>query len=416
MNSTHHGRALLALGAVALSVGVAACGSSGSSNSGATSGASAGAGTGTTAAGSGGQTLTIGMSAALAGSFAPFDAPELAGMRYAEKRINAAGGYRGVRVKIVSEDNRGEANATSTTTQDLLDKGIKAFVLTTADSSVASSQLIAKGGGVMTEGVNTPPVLVQEAGPTAFFESYADNVQAAAQAEYACSQGYRSAYELVDPESPYTSAATMGKYFSEAFAKSCGGKVTGTDTFKIGATDYSSQVTKLQNASPKPDVIFTSMFVPDSGTFLKQLRGAGVTTPFLGTDGDDDPLLIKTAGSAANGAIYATHGFPTAGNPLSTFIADFRAVTGKAPETNTFEAIGRDQVYVLAEAAAQAKSTDPTKIAAQLRAMKGYAAVQGTVNMNPDTRIPDLPVAIVRIANGQPTLVRSITPSYVPNP
>jgi branched-chain amino acid transport system substrate-binding protein len=405
--TTHRRFGALALGGLVTLVAATGCGSSDDSST--TTPAAA-------AKKSGPLELKIGMSAALAGAFAPFDTPEVAGMEYAAKKINAAGGYKGVTVKIITEDNKGTANATSTTTQDLLDKGVKAFVLTTADSSVASGQLIAKAGGVMTMGVNTPPVLTQEAGPMSFFETFADNVQAAAQAEYACDQGYKNAYELVDPESPYTSVTTMGKYFKEAFAKTCNGTVSGTDTFKIGATSFSSQVTKIQNASPKPDVIFTSMFVPDSGTFLKQLRGAGVKTPYLGTDGDDDPLLVKTAGSAADGAVYATHGFPASGGDLEAFLADFKSVTGEAPETNTFEAIGRDQVYVLAEAAARAHSTDPAAIAAQLKTMKGFKAVQGTINMDPDTRIPDLQVSLVKIEDGKPTLVKAVVPAFVPNP
>lgn len=402
--------ATLAVLASAAALVAAGCGSSSSGGSGASTAGSSVSKSGKP------TTLTIGMSVALAGSYAPFDTPELAGMKYAEKKINAAGGYKGVTIKIVDENNKGTASATSTTTQDLLDKGIKAFVLTTADSSVVSSQLIAKAGGVMTEGVNTPPVLLESGGPNDYYESFADNVQASAQAQYACSKGYRSAYELVDPESPYTSKTTMGRYFAEGFAKACGGKVTGSDTFKIGSSDFSSQVTKLQNASPKPDVIFTSMYVPDSGTFLKQLRGAGVQTPFLGTDGDDDPLLVKTAGSAANGTVYSTHGFPTAGGALAKFLTDFKKVTGSKPETNTFEAIGRDQVYVLAEAAAEAGSTSPDKISAKLRSMRGYKAVQGTINMNPKTHIPDLPVSLVKIQNGTPKLEKVITPSFVPAP
>ncbi len=390
----------------------AGCGSSkdsgSSSSSGSTSSSSGG--------GVKGKTLTIGISAALAGPFAPFDTPELAGMKYAEKKINGSGGYQGLKVKVVSQNNRGKADVTSTTTQTLLDQGVKAFVLTTADTSVASGQLIQKAGGVMTMGVNTPPVLTQEAGPSSFFVNFADNVQASAMASYACSKGYKSAYELVDPESPYTSATTMGKYFKEGFAKACGGKVTGQDTFKIGSSDFSSQVTKIQNASPKPDVIFTSMFVPDSGTLLKQLRGAGVKTPLLGTDGDDDPLLVKTAGSAADGATFATHGFPTPGGPLASFLKDFETVTGKKAETSTFEAIGRDQVYALAAAAAQAGSTDPAQMAAKLKSISGLKLVQGSLTMNPTTRIPDLPVSVVTVKGGKPALVKVITPTFVPAP
>ena len=359
--------------------------------------------------------LKIGFSAALAGPFAPFDTTELAGMEFAEKKINSEGGMDGIEVEVVSENNKGETSATATTTQDLLDKGITSFVMTTADSSVAGGQLIQNAGGVMTMGVNTPPVLLEEIGENAYNVNFTDNLQAAADAEYACEQGDKSAYELVAPQSPYTSEETMGKYFAEAFEKDCGGKVVGSDQFTIGSTNFGSQVTKLQNASPKPDVIFTSMFVPDSGTFLKQLRGAGVETPFIGTDGDDDPAFAETAGSAADGAVYSTHQFPSKGGTLEKFADEFKKVMGKPIETNTFEAIGRDQVYALVEAAHLAGSFEPGPMAEALASLKDYETIQGKLTMLPG-RYPELPAYLVEIDNGKPKLVDKIEPKFIPEP
>jgi branched-chain amino acid transport system substrate-binding protein len=408
--------ALLATGALAALL-LAACGSSSSSSSSSSEASTTGGSSSESSETGSGATgkLQIGFSAALAGSFAPFDTTELNGMKFAEKKINSEGGLNGIEVEIVSENNKGETSLTATTTQDLLDKGITSFVMTTADSSIAGGQLIESAGGVMTMGVNTPAVLLEEIGENAFNINFTDNLQAAADAEYACEQGYKSAYLLVAPQSPYTSEETMGKYFTEAFEHDCQGEVVGSDQFTIGSTNFGSQVTKIQSASPAPDVIFTSMFVPDSGTFLKQLRGAGVETPFIGTDGDDDPSLVETAGSAANGAVYSTHQFPTPGGELDKFTAEYEKLMGKPVETSTFEAIGRDQVYALVEAAHIAGSFEPGPMAEALASLKNYKTIQGNLTMLPG-RYPSLPAYLVEISNGKPKLVDQTVPKFIPQP
>ena len=118
-------------------------------------------------------------------------------------------------------------------------------------------------------------------------------------------------------------------------------------------------MTKIQNADPAPDLIFSPIFVPDSGAFLKQLRSAGVETPFVSTDGNDSLLFVDSGGSAVNGSVYTTHGFAAPGSPLAAFVTAYTAWKGGPPESNTFEAIGRDNVYALVEAAKNAGSTEP---------------------------------------------------------
>jgi branched-chain amino acid transport system substrate-binding protein len=80
------------------------------------------------------------------------------------------------------------------------------------------------------------------------------------------------------------------------------GVATQTDKFAQAASDYSSSVTKIQSAAP--DVIFFGGYYAQGGRLLKQLRDAGVKTPFVTGDGSLDPQLVSAAGeAAANGAI-----------------------------------------------------------------------------------------------------------------
>jgi branched-chain amino acid transport system substrate-binding protein len=355
--------------------------------------------------------LHIGAPMALAGAWAVFDEPLLNGIKEGVKEINAKGGINGVTVKLTYSDFRGDATQQLASVQKMLDDGIKVFIASNG-GSLGSNRLAVTKGAIIAAGSGTDPENTERVGPREYTFVFTDNQQASAGAEYACQKGYRKVWLLNSPDSTYT--GNMGAYFADAFAHFCKGKVVGKDAYKIGAADYGAQVTKIQNASTKPDVIFSAIFVPDSGSFLKALRSAGIKTPFISTDGNDSPLFAKSGGSAVNGAVYTTHGFPAKGSAMAQFVANYKRLMGKAPETNTIEAIGRDNVYALAYAAAQAGSTDPDKILAALAKLKNVKLATGTITMNPKTRTPFKPITIVRMAGGKPTFVKAITPKYTP--
>ncbi|MDX6541609.1 MAG: branched-chain amino acid transport system substrate-binding protein [Gaiellales bacterium] len=355
--------------------------------------------------------LKIGFSAALSGPYAAYDAPLLNGMKFAAKEINAKGGLGGFTIKIVSKDNKGDQTQTATTTQELLDQGIKVFVVTTGDTAVAGGQLAVQGGAIASVGGNTAPEIVKSIGKRGFMIVFGDNVQASAGAQYSCQSGYRKAYVIGSPEIPYTKF--IPRYYEDAFKHDCGGKVTSKDTYKIGSTDFGTQVTKIQNAKPKPDVIYTSMFVPDFGVFMKQLRSAGVKTPVVTVDGNDSSLLVDSAGSAVDGVVYTTSAYPVKNNLDSQFVKAYKKQTGKNVESNTLEAIGRDNVYVIARAAALAKSTEPDKILAAVNKFKHYKLATGDLTMDPVNQVPTKEVFLVKMKGKKFTFLTSFTPKYI---
>jgi branched-chain amino acid transport system substrate-binding protein len=399
--------AVIGLAAVAVAAAVAACGG-GSSTSGSTGA------TGGTNAGGEELTLTIGFSGDLSGPYAAYDQPLLNGMEMAAKQIEAAGGYKGVHVKIVSKDNKDDQTLTATTTQELLDQGIQVFVLSTADVVTAQGLLVSQGGGISSVGANTAGQIVKDVGDSTFMIVAPDNEGAAAGGQYACDAGYKNAYLLGSPEIPYTKL--LPEYFADAFAHDCGGQITGRGTYKIGQTDFGTQVTKIQNANPQPDVIYTSIFVPDSGVFLKQLRSAGVTIPVVTVDGNDSSLFVDSGGSAVDGVVYTTHAFPTPGSLDEQFINDYTKLMGKKPESNTIEAMGRDNIYVFAEAAGKAGTIDPDPILEQVLALKEFQLVTGKMSLDPSSRLPIKEVTLVKMMGTEFTFLDAFTPEYIPEP
>lgn len=401
-------RAAVALLAV-VALGAAAAGCGGGSSSSGSTGTSGG-----TNVGGKELTLTIGFSGALTGPYAAYDQPLLNGMEMAAKQIEAAGGYKGVHVKIASKDNKDDQTLTATTTQELLDQDIKVFVLSTADVVTAEGLLVAQSGGISSVGANTAGQIVKDVGESTFMIVAPDNEGAAAGGQYACDTGYKNAYLLGSPEIPYTKL--LPEYFADAFAHDCGGKITGRDTYKIGQTDFGTQVTKIQNADPQPDVIYTSIFVPDSGVFLKQLRSAGVTIPVVTVDGNDSSLFVDSGGSAVDGVVYTTHAFPTPGSLDEKFIADYTELMGKKPESNTIEAMGRDNIYVFAEAASQAGSTEPQAVLDKVLALEDFQLVTGKMSLDPSSRLPIKEVTLVKMKGTEFTFLDAFTPEYIPEP
>lgn len=354
-------------------------------------------------------TLRIGMSAALSGPYAAYDQPLVNGMEFAAEEINAAGGN--VTVEIVVKDNKGDQTQTVTAAQELLDEGINVQILTTADASVAVGQLVAAAGGIVTAGGNTAPAIVRDIGERAVSFVFGDNGQASAAAQYACETGYKTAYLIGSPEIPYTK--DMGPFFADAFSNICGGQIVGEDTYKIGQTDFGAVVTKIQNAEPQPDVVFTPMFVPDSGAFLKQLRSAGIEIPVISTDGNDSSLFVDSGGSAVDGTVYTTHGFAAPGSAVEEFVNAYTEWKGEPPESNTFEAIGRDNVYALVEAARIAGSTEPDALLEAILSLTDLPLLTGTTTMDPETRFPNKEITLVRMEGTKATFLEAIVPSYI---
>jgi branched-chain amino acid transport system substrate-binding protein len=354
--------------------------------------------------------LKIGAAMALSGPWAVFDEPLLNGIKMAAKEIDDKGGVDGVTVKLTYKDFQGDNTRQLADTQQMLDGGVQVFIASNG-GSLGANQLIVNKGGLILAGSGTDPENTERVGPREFTVVFTDNQQAAAGAQYACSKGYRKAWVLGSPDSTYT--GNMGAYFQDAFAHYCKGKVVGKEVYKIGQTDFGSQATKIQNANPKPDVIFSAIFVPDSGAFLKALRSAGVKTPFLSTDGNDSPLLASSGGKAVSGTVFTTHGFPQPGSLMAKFRESYTKIMGKAPETNTIEAIGRDNVYALVYAAAKAHSTNPDKMIGALKNLHANLTT-GTITMNPTTRTPKKPIWLVQMNGTKPAFVKTITPTYVP--
>jgi branched-chain amino acid transport system substrate-binding protein len=384
-------------------MGAAGCGSSGDD------GAAADGGGG----GEAGGTIKIAFSADLSGQLAAYDVPALEGMKFAVKQINASGGP--YKVELLSGDNKGDPKLTVTQTQEFLDQGAMLQVVGTGGGRTAATSVISEAGGLALGGLNSYPAYTDEGGENAALLTTPDNVSAAATARYACDTGYKTVFTFGSDDFGYTK--NLPTYFTDAFEQMCGGKTVGRAEFDLGQTDYASQLSKLKAVDPQPDAIYSPMFVPDSTAFVKQLRQAGIELPYLGSDANYLQEFVDSAGKAAEGLISTP--FAQSVSPdtaLSTFRDEYTELMGSTPATPVNEAIGRDQVYGIVEAAKLAKSTEPAALLDKFAELppSTFAALVEAKWDRATRRPTSAQLSILKTVNGEFEVVDEIIPDYVP--
>ena len=211
-----------------------------------------------------------------------------------------------------------------------------------------------------------------------------------------------SGIEATQPKLGYQKAATIydetdlfstdGDAAVQEVLAAKGIEVVATETFQGGDTDFSQQLTKIKALNP--DVIFVSSLPPEKPGILKQAHQLGITAPFIVrtlTAAD-----VQAAGAAAEGAMtFVGWGsvVDTPGNPA--FIENYNAKFGMEP--HNFSARAYATLHILAEAIANAQSTDAAAIRDALANIKDIDTIFGAFSFNADgDAVYDAKVLIVK--------------------
>jgi branched-chain amino acid transport system substrate-binding protein len=354
-------------------------------------------------------TYKIGFVESITGRLAFYDPVFAQGMKLAINQINAKGGVGGkLKLQLIEKDGKSDPAQGAVVASDLIGQKVQ-FGVSPCDADIAIP------GATKFQQAKIPVVMAcgsgwtfpQIVGDYSFINVYGTAALASAQAEYAIKRGWKRAYNLSSTE--YFYGKNIGDIFAARY-KQLGGKVAGTGFYKFTDTDFRAIATQV--AALKPDVVTSSIVLPGSTTFLKQIRAAGYRGPVVGADSFDSNAM-KGAGAALNNTWFTTHACASSPRTAS-FFAAYKRATGKAPDAN-FVATGGDLVLQIQAALLKAGSVDPTAVRNAYASLRNVQGVSGLISYAgaPQKGVPKKDVFINKWVNGKRACISHFYPSKV---
>ncbi len=347
------------------------------------------------------ETIKLGALYNLTGGMSSIDAPALNGAKLQAKLINDQGGVLGKKLEIIGIDTKTDQKAAAIGAKKALASGVIAG-LGYGDTTfvMAAAPLFQKKGIPFVTSGATHPMLPQWVGDRMFMVPFGDDDQSFAIADYAYNKlGVRNVVVWTDNSMDFTKA--LSKFFKQRFQE-LGGKLILEDFFMMGDKDFSAQIARLKNTSPKADAVFISAIPNEAGLTVKQIREAGLSLPVVSGDGFDTELVTTVPGDKlANDVYFSTHTYREDNRPeVVAFVTAYQKEYNRPPE-NAFAALGFDAVGLIADAIKRAGTTDGKALAAALRETKGFKAVTGEITYSRPSGVPMKGVSIISVHGGK---------------
>ena len=321
------------------------------------------------------DTIQIGVPMELSGRFVTFGT---SGKRGIEMAVDAfKGRVANKKIEILLRDVQSDAQVTVQVMNDLIGQKKVNLLLGPISSAMVSAAIPAWRQGKplwIVHGSTTSRTEEEVGAEPRFFHTfpYVYHYQAAMSAalKQALGPGKTAAILYADDAYGRAGLPAAKKYFAEA-----GFKLGSEELVRAGAADMNPVLQKIRFS--KPDVLINVLQTNDLATLAKQIRIAGLETPYL-TDGTDIFFeeWQKAVGEAQEGWIGVAGYFPgmtrlaSSDHPdlfpsLSDWEARFRQRYNAAPayiDIGAYCAMG-----MLLLAVDKAGSDDPDKVAAELK-------------------------------------------------
>jgi branched-chain amino acid transport system substrate-binding protein len=349
----------------------------------------------------GAETIKIGALYNLTGGMSSIDAPALNGAKLQAKLINEKGGLLGKELDVIGIDTKTDQKAAATGAKKALANGVVAGIGygDTTFVMAAAPLFQQKGVPFVTSGA-THPMLPKWVGDYMFMTPFGDDDQSFAIADYSVNKlGAKNVVVWTDNSMDFTKA--LSKFYKQR-VKELGGNVVLEDFFMMGDKDFSAQIARLKNASPKADAVFISAIPNEAGLTVKQIREAGLNLPIVSGDGFDTELVTSVPGDKlANDVYFSTHTYREDNRPeVVAFVAAYEKEYGRPPE-NAFAALGFDAVGLIADAIQRAGTTDGKALRAALAGTQGFKAVTGEITYSRPSGVPMKGVSIISVHDGK---------------
>ena len=337
------------------------------------------------------EDIVIGVTLPMTGRLSDsFGIPISRGFELALNEINAAQ-HNGAQLRLIIEDDGSTVEGAVEGFNKLIHQDGVSVILGPATSSQAEAAFpIAQENQVVAISPTSAARGLSALGDFVFRVALTTDVLTPSGIEVTHAKlGYQQAATIYDEVDFF--ATDADEAVQEVLATK-GIEVVATETFQGGDTDFSDQLTRIQALDP--DVIFVSSLPPEKPGILTQGHQLGISAPFIvrtltGAD-------VQAAGAAAEGAMtFIGWGAAIDTQRNQAFVENYSAKFGMEP--NNYAARSYATFHILAEAVANAQSTDSTAIRDALASIRDFDTILGKFSFDANgDAVYDAKVLIVK--------------------
>jgi branched-chain amino acid transport system substrate-binding protein len=356
------------------------------------------------AAGSSNGTVKIGQSSPLTGPQAHIGKDNDNGARMAIDEINATKptiGGKPVTFEILSEDDQADPKTATIVAQRLVDEGVVGVIgHLNSGATIPASKVYSDNNIPQVSPSATAIKYTAQGFKTAYRVMTNDAQQGKVLGAYAAKLGKKVA--IIDDQTAYGQglAEEVGKAVQAA-----GGEVVATEHTNDKASDFTAILTSIKGKTP--DVVFFGGMDPQGAPMVKQMHQLGMNVQFLGGDGIQTPKFIELAGADADGVIASMPGLPLDKMPKGPdFQKKFEAKYG---QIQLYAPYAYDAAYVMVGAMQRADSTDPAKYLPEL-ANTHYEGVTGKISFDAKGDLTSGPITLYKVQGGKWETLETVQP------
>lgn len=341
--------------------------------------------------------ITIGVVLPLTGQLGTGGQSLIAGFDLAREEINRSSLLGGAKINFIMEDNRSTPEGSVEAYNKLIHRdGVSVIIGPYTSSATSEAFPIAQQNEVVAISPTSASPGLSAMGDFLFRASLTVN--------WLIPGGVRTTHEQLG----YQKAATIfqaGDVFaqnSDAIIKETlhqnGVEVLTTESFQVGQTDFSEQLTRIKESNP--DAIFLSALpITEANDILIQTREIGIPPEVHFITQTLTPGEIERAGAAAEGAISFTAWTSTADTPGNrAFVDNYTMRAGVEP--SAFTAQSYATVHILSNAIANAQSIDSRAIRDALAKTRDLDTILGKFSFDANGDGVYNPVVLI-VRNGK---------------
>jgi branched-chain amino acid transport system substrate-binding protein len=326
------------------------------------------------------EEINIGVVLPLSGHTSNYGTESLKGINLAVENINASGGIRKNKLRLIVRDNAGDPATTSQVVSEMINEHQVLAIIgpITSTNSAAAAAVAQQASTPLILPTATNPY-VTEIGEYICRICYTDPFQSKALAEFSWKHLKAERVAVIYEKGSAYSENLSNFYIMRL--EDMGGKIVFTGSFEHDSADLPDVIDRAMRE--KPDLLFAPVYYMEAAEIINRVADLDGAITLLGGDGWESHELFRLAAQKMKSIpVFISSHFSLQypqqiGSP---FVSDFKKTFGNMP--NSLSALSFDAVGVLGNAISRSTTMNNRGLQQALISTSNYKGVTGTISIN----------------------------------